>query len=84
MLFIRGVAIIVGLSAIAAVTYGTIEATGGISTNTAPLYIALGGLQVVIAMLFTHLQSRPRQDGGASWCCWHVRRQRSLAPPISS
>jgi hypothetical protein len=58
MLFIRGVAIIVGLSAIAAVTYGTIEATGGISTNTAPLYIALGGLQVVIAMLFTHLQSR--------------------------
>lgn len=58
MLLIRGIAIIVGLGAIAAVTYGTTEATGGIGTNVAPLYIALGAIQAAIAMSFGHLQSR--------------------------
>ncbi len=58
MLLVRGLAIIVGLGAIAAVTYGTVEATGGIGTNVAPLYIALGALQAAIAMSFGHMQSR--------------------------
>lgn len=52
MIMLRGLAIIVGMAAIGAVTYGTVEATGGLYTHTAPLYIALGGLQIVIAMAF--------------------------------
>ncbi len=58
MIALRGLAIIVGLGAIAAVTYGTVEATGGIATNTAPLYIALGALQAAIALSFAVIQSR--------------------------
>lgn len=49
---LRGLAIFVGVAAIGSVTYGTVEATGGIGTHTAPLYIALGGLQIVLAMAF--------------------------------
>lgn len=52
IILLRALAIIVGTAAIAAVTYGTVEATGGLYTHTAPLYIALGGLQIVIAMAF--------------------------------
>jgi hypothetical protein len=58
VILLRGFAIIVGLGAIAAVTYGTVEATGGIGTNTAPLYIALGALQAVIALSFAVIHSR--------------------------
>jgi hypothetical protein len=58
VILLRGLAIIVGLGAIAAVTYGTVEASGGIGTNTAPLYIALGGLQVAMALSFGVIQSR--------------------------
>ncbi len=58
MILLRGSAIIVGLGAIAAVTYGTVEATGGIGTNTAPLYIALGALQATIALSFAMIHSR--------------------------
>jgi len=49
---LRALAIVVGVAAIVAVTYGTVEATGGIQTHTAPIYIALGGLQIVLAMAF--------------------------------
>lgn len=49
---LRALAILVGVAAIGAVTYGTVEATGGLYTHTAPLYIALGGLQIMIAMAF--------------------------------
>lgn len=49
---LRALAVFVGVAAIAAVTYGTVEATGGIGSHTAPLYIALGGLQIVLAMAF--------------------------------
>ena len=58
MIALRGLAIIVGLGAIAAVTYGTVQATGGIGANTAPLYIALGALQAAIALSFGVIQSR--------------------------
>ncbi len=51
MILLRGLAIIVGLSAIAAVTHGTILATGGYGFDTnAPLYIALAMVQGVLAM----------------------------------
>lgn len=49
---LRTLAIVAGILAIGAVTYGTVLATGGLYTHTAPLYIALGGLQIVIAMAF--------------------------------
>lgn len=49
---LRTLAIATGILAIGAVTYGTVLATGGLYTHTAPLYIALGGLQIVIAMAF--------------------------------
>jgi hypothetical protein len=55
---LRVIAIVVGLGAIAAVTYGTVEATGGIGTSAAPLYIALGALQAAIALSFAVIQSR--------------------------
>jgi hypothetical protein len=58
VILLRGLAIIVGLGAIAAVTYGTVEATGGIGANTAPLYIALGALQAAIALSFAVIHSR--------------------------
>ncbi len=58
MILLRGLAILIGLGAIAAVTYGTVEATGGISTDTAPLYIALGALQAAIALSFAVIHSR--------------------------
>lgn len=58
MILLRGFAILIGLGAIAAVTYGTIEATGGIATDTAPLYIALGALQAAIALSFAVIHSR--------------------------
>ena len=58
MNFLRGIAIIIGLGAIAAVTYGTVEATGGIGSDAAPLYIALGALQAAIALSFCVIQSR--------------------------
>ena len=51
MIVLRGLAIIVGLGAIAAVTHGTIMATGGYSLeNNAPLYSALALVQAVLAM----------------------------------
>ena len=51
MLLIRGIAIIVGLGAIAAVTHGTIMATGGYGLDTnAPMLIALALVQAVLAM----------------------------------
>lgn len=49
---LRTLAIVAGILAIGSVTYGTVLATGGLYTHTAPLYIALGGLQIVIAMAF--------------------------------
>jgi hypothetical protein len=55
---LRGLAILIGLGAIAAVTYGTVEATDGIGSNAAPLYIALGALQAAIALSFGVIQSR--------------------------
>ena len=58
MILLRGLAILIGLGAIAAVTYGTVEATGGIATDTAPLYIALGALQAAIALSFAVIHSR--------------------------
>ena len=58
MILLRGLAILIGLGAIAAVTYGTVEATGGIGTDTAPLYIALGALQAAIALSFAVIHSR--------------------------
>ena len=58
MILFRVLAIIVGLGAIAAVTYGTVEATGGVGTNAAPLYIALGALQAAIALSFAVIESR--------------------------
>ena len=57
-MLLRGLAILIGLGAIAAVTYGTVEATGGIATDTAPLYIALGALQAAIALSFAVIHSR--------------------------
>ena len=51
MLLIRGIAIVVGLGAIAAVTHGTIMATGGYGLDTnAPMLIALALVQAVLAM----------------------------------
>jgi hypothetical protein len=58
VILLRGLAISVGLGAIAAVTYSTVEATGGIGTNAAPLYIALGALQAAIALSFAMIHSR--------------------------
>ena len=58
MILLRGLAILIGLGAIAAVTYGTVEATGGIGNDAAPLYIALGALQAAIALSFSVIHSR--------------------------
>lgn len=50
IVLLRGLAIIAGLGGIGAVTYGTVEATGGFTTNYAAVYIALGVTQAVLAM----------------------------------
>ena len=51
MIVLRGLAIIIGLGAIAAVTHGTVLATGGYGWNTpASFYIALGCVQAGLAM----------------------------------
>ncbi len=47
---LRVLAITAGLGAIAAVTYGTVEATGGFGTHYAAIYVALGVIQAVLAM----------------------------------
>lgn len=49
---LRVLAIVAGIAAIGSVTYGTVEATGGLASHTGPMYVALGGLQIVIAMAF--------------------------------
>ena len=51
VIVLRGLAIIIGLGAIAAVTHGTVLATGGYGWNTpASFYIALGCVQAGLAM----------------------------------
>jgi hypothetical protein len=58
IVLLRGMAIIVGAGAIGAVTYGTVKHSGGIGSDAAPLYLALGALQIMLALSFGIITSR--------------------------
>ena len=75
MSLLRGIFVLIGLGAIGAVTYGTVMATGGFSTDAAPLYIALGCVQAALAFAFGRIGKKCGVPFGTT-CL-----MRSVSPP---